>query len=84
MNKFDNSERRRYYGNVIGDFVKCRGLQGEIVFEGKVVGYGFMDNNRIFVEDKITGDVRDWVAEWTDNENRDKHDKKMREKYNQI
>lgn len=61
----DNVDRRRYYGLRIGDTVTCEGRQLK-QFSGtaEVVEYGFMDNNRVTVEQD--GHRFSCVAEWMD------------------
>lgn len=65
---FDNKERRRYYGLRKGDIVNLRGLDGRVMYESaEVKDYGFMDNNRVYVEyhkDFENVVQTDWVAEW--------------------
>ncbi len=58
---FDNAERRRYYGIRIGDIVEERAFG--TVTRGEVMGYGLMDNNKVYIN--AEGDITlDAVAEW--------------------
>lgn len=61
---WDNEERRRYYGVRVGDTVKLYFMKNETFAE--VVGYGFLDNNRVYI--KIHGEEEEisWVAEHCD------------------
>lgn len=61
--KFDNQERRRYYGLRIGDTVELLFTHKKEVTLAEVVEYGFMDNNRVWVKLE-DGTTTDWVAEW--------------------
>jgi hypothetical protein len=61
--KFDNKERRRYYGLRVGDTVELLFSHKPKNPRAEVIEYGFMDNNRVIVrlEDGVE---TDWVAEW--------------------
>ena len=61
--KFDNEERRRYYGLRIGDMVNPKGPTGKSYGIAEVVEYALMDNNRVYLK-RDDGSVIDWVAEW--------------------
>lgn len=63
---FDNVERRRYYGVRVGDTVSISvGYPREKVL-AEVVGYGFLDNNRVYIKIDGSDETTDWVAEWCD------------------
>lgn len=59
--RFDNADRTRYYGVRIGDIVSEEIFQ-DVRRRGEVVGFGFMDNNRVYVRDE-DGKISGWVAE---------------------
>ena len=62
--EFDNVERRRYYGLRIGDTVEVNiGSLIQIKELAEVIGYAFMDNNRVYVRME-DGTETSWVAEW--------------------
>jgi len=61
---FDNVKRDRYYGLRIGDIVRYNIPPYKTdEREYKVVRYGFMDNNRVYLQGP-EGDVFSAVAEW--------------------
>lgn len=61
---FDNVDRNRYYGIRVGDIVKYNvSPLDKDEKEYKVVRYGFMDNNRVYLQDS-EGNVLPAVAEW--------------------
>jgi len=60
---FTNEKRNRYYGVRVGDTVKLLFSHKEKDPIAEVVGYGFMDNNRVIVKLE-DGTETDWVAEW--------------------
>jgi hypothetical protein len=64
MEKFENIDRKRYYGLRIGDLVSPKGVDGKEWHKGvaEVVNYG-SDNNRVEIKSK-DGTITDWVAEW--------------------
>jgi hypothetical protein len=62
MDKFDNQERRRYYGLRVGDTVELK--YGPVKgMKAEVTAYCFGDNNRVYVRME-DGTKTDWVAEW--------------------
>lgn len=63
--KWDNEERRRYYGVRVGDRVKYEYL-GSVkkTITGQVVMYGFMDNNAVFVQWDHGGEPSKICPEW--------------------
>jgi hypothetical protein len=67
IKKFDNAERRRYYGLRIGDTVKLDFFYYNKKEEenplAEVIEYGAMDNNRVHVRLE-NGKEMDYVAEW--------------------
>jgi hypothetical protein len=61
--EFDNENRNRYYGLRKGDIVFL-GFKSQSPRKlAEVVGYGFMDNNRVYVKTE-DGEETDYVAEW--------------------
>lgn len=54
----DNEERTRYYGLRKGDTVKYG------YFSGIVAEYGFMDNNRVYLQVEGQQELMEAVAEW--------------------
>lgn len=60
---WNNETRSRYYGLRIGDIVKSRGDRHRREKEGEVVGFGFMDNNAVFVVWEGSVEVTIEVAE---------------------
>jgi hypothetical protein len=60
--EFTNEDRSRYYGLRVGDTVQLI-FNGGVWKEGKVVEYGVMDNNAVYVQ---TGneEPQKCVAEW--------------------
>jgi hypothetical protein len=63
--KWDNEERRRYYGVRVGDRV-CYEYIGQVkkVITGTVAEYGFMDNNAVFVRWDHGGKPSKFCPEW--------------------
>jgi hypothetical protein len=61
MGNFDNENRNRYYGIRVGDIVTSR-LYGSD-FHGRVIKYGFLDNNMVVVLTD-SGEEKRCVAEW--------------------
>lgn len=60
---FDNVNRNRYYGLRIGDTVKLSASFSPIDNTiAEVVEYGFMDNNRVYVQLE-DGEKIKWTAE---------------------
>ena len=62
-NKFDNKDRRRYYGLRIGDTVSAKGVDGKEFKKGDVIDWGVMDNNAVYLKFE-DGTESKWVAEW--------------------
>jgi hypothetical protein len=63
VKEFDNVERHRYYGLRVGDIVFL-GFKSQSPRKlAEVTGYGFMDNNRVYVKTE-DGEDTDYVAEW--------------------
>lgn len=62
--KDENKDRRRYYGVRVGDRV-IYGIPGFPDTDGEyeVVGYGFLDNNRVILKDANGKEVKA-VAEY--------------------
>ena len=62
--KDENKDRRRYYGVRVGDKV-VYGIPGfpDTDSEYEVVGYGFLDNNRVILRDADGGEMKA-VAEY--------------------
>ena len=56
-----NKERHRYYGLRKGDIVKST-IHG--FNEAEIVGYGFMDNNKVYVKEPNSTEEFEVVAEW--------------------
>jgi len=61
--EFDNIERDRYYGLRVGDIVFLGHKSQSPRILAEVTGYGFMDNNRVYVKTEDGLDT-DYVAEW--------------------
>jgi hypothetical protein len=61
--EFDNEDRTRYYGLRVGDIVGTYSVTGGKRPKAVVIGYGFLDNNRVTVRME-DGTERDEVAEW--------------------
>jgi len=60
---FDNSERRRYYGLRIGDWVEFR-RPGNQLIRATVAAYVPGDNNAVIVKNDETQEFTQEVAEW--------------------
>lgn len=60
--EFDNVDRKRYYGIRKGDIVEQNFYGTKI--KGEVVGYGFLDNNAVYVDTYYSRGVTKFVAEW--------------------
>jgi hypothetical protein len=64
---WDNQERHRYYGLRVGDTVRAPTSLLRVIEEdriGEVVEYGFMDNNRVYVQYPGDKNPVAEVAEW--------------------
>lgn len=63
--KWDNEERRRYYGVRVGDLVSYTFI-GSVkkTITGEVTAYGFMDNNAVFVRWDHGGEPSKFCPEW--------------------
>jgi hypothetical protein len=63
--KWDNEERRRYYGVRVGDRVSYDYV-GSVykTITGVVVEYGFMDNNAVYVRWDHGGEPSKFCPEW--------------------
>jgi len=59
--EFDNENRSRYYGLRVGDIVEQKAFGTSS--KGEVIGYGFLDNNRVYVRLE-SGEETDFIAEW--------------------
>ena len=65
MAEFDNKNRTRYYGLRVGDIVKYRVPGDEYEPDTYIVVHLMeMDNNRVLIQNKKTGEQYKAVAEW--------------------
>lgn len=60
---FNNKDRARYYGLRVGDIVQCTLCQFSTP-PSEVIGYGFLDNNRVRIKELESGKEYGHVAEW--------------------
>lgn len=83
--KFDNKERRRYYGLRVGDIVAPRALGGEYIYgtNCKIIELCGGDNNRVIIRTPDNKEI-DWVAEWCDMVARIEYKEQIIEKINTI
>lgn len=59
---WNNEQRNRYYGLCRGDWVRCKMFAGPARI-GKVVEFGFGDNNCVYLEFSEGGERVKWTAE---------------------